>query len=100
MDEAIVQPWLVNWRIQAPIYPVRTTCFDIFTFLDLKVNDNFCVIMSSLVGGRRKNIKLWREKKNLPDHMANENHDFAVQDDYQVLQKTLPRNEPANAKTN
>ena len=32
--------------------------------------------------------------------MANKIHDFAAQDGYQVLQKTLPRNEPANAKTN
>lgn len=27
--------------------------------------------------------------------MANENHDFAVQDDFQVLQKTLLGSEPA-----
>lgn len=33
---------------------------------------------------------------SLQDHRANENHDFVVQDDLQVLQKTLPRSEPAN----
>lgn len=27
--------------------------------------------------------------------MANENHDFAAQDDFQALQMTLPGNEPA-----
>ena len=32
---------------------------------------------------------------NLQDHKANENHDFAVQDDLQVLQKTSQGNEPA-----
>lgn len=32
---------------------------------------------------------------NLQDHKANENHDFAVQDDLQVLQRTSQGNEPA-----
>ena len=31
----------------------------------------------------------------LPDHKANENHDFAAQDDFLALQKTSPGNEPA-----
>ena len=43
-----------------------------------------------------KNISKLNITKSLPDHMANENHDNVVQHDFQVQQKTLPGNEPAN----
>ena len=36
--------------------------------------------------------------KYLQDHKATGNHDFAVQDDFLALQKTLPGNEPVTCR--
>ena len=47
-----------------------------------------------------KNITKLNKTKSLQDHMANENHGFVVQDDFQVHQKTLPGNEPVNILLN
>lgn len=40
------------------------------------------------------------QRNNLQDHKANESHDFAVRDDFQVFQKTLQENVPAKHLSN
>lgn len=79
---------------QATVNQVNFSNFPFINNLIAPCVNDFCKTLMKVFIIQFLLVSFIFRRNNLQDHKANENHDFAVRDDFQVLQKTLQGNEP------